>query len=66
MGLFGAIAGLFTASKVHDKIDQDHDDSFIEDSFEVGVSNVAGSIVGDLVDDLFDDSDDDDDDDDDF
>jgi hypothetical protein len=57
MGLFGALAGLFTASKVHDAIDKDHDDSFIEDAFETEVSRGAGGIVGDVVDSLLGDDD---------
>ncbi len=68
MGLYGLLAGLFTASKVHNAIDKNHDDSFIEDAFETEVSIGAGNIVGDVVDTLLgdDDEDRDEDDSDDF
>jgi hypothetical protein len=61
MGLFGFITGLFTASKVHEAIDKDHDDSFIEDAFETDISRSAGDLVGGIVDSLFDFDDEDDD-----
>ena len=54
MGLFGSLVGLFASSKIHDSIDDNHDDSFLEDAFEVGVSSVGGKVVKDVVDDLFD------------
>lgn len=54
MSWLGAIFGLGVATKVHEKIDQDHDDSFIEDAFEVGVASTVGKIAGDILDDVLD------------
>lgn len=66
MSIFGAIAGLFTASKIHDSIDKYPNDGFLEDSVEVEVSSIGGSIVGGVLDTLLGSDDDDDHDDDDY
>lgn len=62
MGLFGLVAGLFTASKVHDKI-HDDDQGIGADMLDMGISAVAGGIVKDVVDEIFDEDEDDDEDD---
>lgn len=64
MGLFGFVAGLFAANKIHDKIDENKDDSFLEDAFETDISRAGGSVVEGIVDTLLGESSDDEDEDD--
>lgn len=65
MGLFGLFEGIFTASKVHDKL-HDGNESLGGEMLDMGASILAGEVVKGAVDSVFDDDEENEYDDDDF